>query len=150
MEQSQIPTDFIIRDFIMSDYDNVLSLWHEGKLPYRQYGRDSRSRIESELERGTTVFLVAEADGRLVGTILGTHDGRKGWLNRLAVDSKSRRQNIARRLVNEVENRFANLGIEVMAGIIEEGNTASMQLFETLGYTRLPIAYYSKRTRPEA
>ena len=39
----------------------------------------------------------------IIRAVLETHDGRKGWINRLTVDTEFRRQNIARRLVRELE-----------------------------------------------
>ena len=68
------------------------------------------------------MFLLAEADGRLVGTVLGTHDGRKAWINRLAVSPAFRRRGIARLLVAEVEARMAALGLDIIAALIESQN----------------------------
>ena len=140
----------LIREFCMEDYDALIKLWDGAQLLYRPKGRDSRTKIECELKQGNIIFLVAEINGKLVGSILGTHDGRKGWINRLAVDANFRRQNIARRLVAEVESRLSALGIEVVACLIEKWNTQSMQVFQRLGYEKYSdIAYFSKRRNPE-
>jgi len=145
------PSNIVIREFRMRDYDAVITLWNDAQLPYRPKGRDSRDKIEYQLKQGNAIFLVAEIDGKLVGSILGNHDGRKGWINRLAVDSEFRRQNIARRLVTEVEDRLSELGIEVVACLIEEWNTASIQAFERLGYKKEEnIVYFSKRRNVDA
>jgi len=139
-------SDILIREFCMEDYDAVIKLWNDAQLPHRPKGRDSRGKIEYELKQGIAIFLVAEINGKLVGSILGTHDGRKGWINRLAVSAEFRRQDIARRLVTEVEGRFSELGIEVVACLIEDSNTKSMQVFERLGYKKYSnIAYFTKR-----
>ena len=40
-----------------------------------------------EIESGTATVIGAEdADGTLIGVVVATHDGRKGWINRLATD----------------------------------------------------------------
>ena len=134
-----------IRDFHIEDYESLVALWQSAQLPYKPKGRDSRSNIESQLKQGNTFLLVAEVNGKLAGSILVTHDSRKGWINRLVVDSEYRRQGLAKRLVAEAENRLYELGINIVAGLIEEWNTDSMKVFERLGYTRGNIAYYSKR-----
>lgn len=103
----------------MSDYDSVISLWDETELPYRPEGRDSRARIQKETRLRRSVFLVAELDGRVVGTVLATHDGRKGWLNRLAVEKGYRRHGLARRLAEQAERRLNGLGLDVIACLIE-------------------------------
>jgi ribosomal protein S18 acetylase RimI-like enzyme len=141
----------LIRGFRIEDYDSVIALWDSARLPYRPKGRDSRQKIGLEIERGNTIFLVAEVNGRVVGSVLGTHDGRKGWINRLAVDAEFRRRDIGRKLVTEVENRFSELGIEVMACLIEERNATSRRVFEKLGYEKYSgVTYYSKRKSAEA
>ena len=75
----------------MTDYENVIVLWEEAGIHYRPGGRESRQRMAGELKNGQSVFLVAEADKRIVGVVLGTHDDRKGWINRLAVAEEFRR-----------------------------------------------------------
>ena len=81
--------DIIIRQFRIDDYDNVISLWVEAGIHYKPNGRENRQRMEKELKTGQALFLVAEVDRRIVGVVLGTHDGRKGWINRLAVVKKN-------------------------------------------------------------
>ncbi len=139
------PKDVIIREFRMEDYENILRLWDEGKIHYRPNGRDSHQHIEKELKAGQAIFLVAEAQNKIIGIVLGTHDGRKGWINRLAVAKDSRRQNIARKLVTAVETRLNEMGIDVIACLIEDENTLSVKFFEKLGYTKGTVEYFSKR-----
>ncbi|MGZ4887063.1 MAG: hypothetical protein ACXVJK_04855, partial [Candidatus Aminicenantales bacterium] len=67
----------------MADYRRVVDIWTEGRLPVKPRGRDSRANIEKQIELPNVLFLVAESEGRVVGTVLATHDGRKGWINRL-------------------------------------------------------------------
>jgi GNAT superfamily N-acetyltransferase len=95
------------------------------------------------------VSHVAPYGGVIAGTILGTHDGRKGWINRLAVVSGQSRKGIARQLVAALENEFDSLGLDVTACLIEEGNKSSMAFFKELGYLEWSGKYYSRRKSPE-
>ena len=140
-----------LRDFRLEDYYGVTGLWEEAGLAFRPLGRDTREKVAEELRRGTAVFVVAESDNRLVGVVLGTHDGRKGWINRLAVAPAFQRQGIAARLVAEVEKRLEALGLEVVAALIEDGNESSMRFFGTLGYLQhADIHYFSKMKTPDS
>jgi ribosomal protein S18 acetylase RimI-like enzyme len=135
-----------IREMTPDDYQAVTGLWAEAGLPYRPLGRDRPERMRLEMERGTAVFLVAEAGDRLVGVVLGTHDGRRGWINRLAVAPGYRRRGIASSLVSEVERRVGELGIEIVAALIESENDASLGFFGAIGYLHgADIEYVSKR-----
>jgi ribosomal protein S18 acetylase RimI-like enzyme len=143
--------ELMIRDFRIEDYDSLTALWKAAGLGYRAKGRDSRPRIEAELKQRTSIFLVAEMGGKLVGSVIGTHDGRKGWINRLAVHPSYRRHGLAKRLVAEMEGRLSQVGLEVIACLIQQENTASLQLFQSLGYERASdIVYLSKRKSPDA
>lgn len=139
-----------IRPLTIDDYDALVHLWQEGGLPCRPQGRDRRDRIAREIEGPCAIFLGAEEGGALVGAVLGTHDGRKGWINRLIVAPAHRRKGIASALVAEVEKRLAERGIEVIAGLIEDWNEDSMEFFSRVGYQfDKEVLYYSKR-RSEA
>ncbi|MEN6310302.1 MAG: GNAT family N-acetyltransferase [Acidobacteriota bacterium] len=141
--------EVVIRNFAMADYDRVMEIWAAGRLPLKLDGRDSRSGIESQLRRPNVAFLVAESDGRVVGTVMATHDGRKGWINRLGVDEALRKRGIGRRLVQAAEERLAAEGLEIFTCLIEDWNTVSMAVFERLVNKKHPeIIYFAKRKHP--
>jgi len=142
--------DAIIRDFRPEDYDAVVALWEEVGLPFKPRGRDTREALTAQLADATAVYLVAEAAGKIVGAVLGTHDGRKGWINRLAVAPAYQRGGLGARLLAEVERRLAGLGLEIFACLVEEWNADSKTFFERLGYKSFnDITYYTKRLQPD-
>jgi ribosomal protein S18 acetylase RimI-like enzyme len=150
MPQVRRKDEVIIREFAMADYDRVTTIWTEGGLPFKPQGRDRRANIERQFRQPNLFFLVAESGGRVVGTVLATHDGRKGWINRLAVDAPCRKKGIGRRLVLEAEKRLAAAGMEIFACLIEDGNAVSMEVFGRLGYKKHPeILYFAKRQYPD-
>jgi len=134
----------IIRELTHEDYDNLLLLWKEAGLSARPQGRDSQERIEAELFNDISLFLVAQENNTLVGSVLGTHDGRKGWINRLAVRPGFRNQGIAQKLVKAVEQWLASQGIEIIACLIESGNDTSVNLFRKLNYAEHEVHYMRK------
>jgi ribosomal protein S18 acetylase RimI-like enzyme len=136
----------IIRKMTLKDYDSIIRLWNEGNIPYRPQGRDSRKNIQWQLQQLNCFYFVAEIDKKIIGAIIGTHDGRKGWINRLIVAPSSRKKGIAKRLVEEVEHHLTAIGIDIVACLIEDWNIPSMQVFERLGYSKHDdILYFSKR-----
>ena len=139
-----------IRRFRIEDYDAVMNLWEICELPLKLKGRDHREKIRAEITRDTAIFLVAEYQSQLIGTVLGTHDGRKGWINRLAVAPEFRHQGLAQRLLKEAESAIYNLGIEIIACLIEDYNQASMDFFQKAGYIKhTDIFYFSTRKHPD-
>jgi N-acetylglutamate synthase len=139
-----------IRKMTLNDYEAVIALWKEGNIPYRPQGRDSRKNINTQLQQPNCFFLVAEKENKIIGAIVGTHDGRKGWINRLVIAPLYQKKGVAKRLVKEVEQYFSKNGIDIIACLIEDWNTTSMQVFDRLGYTKhTDILYYSKRKSPK-
>ena len=138
-----------IRTYQQGDYAAIINLWKAAGLPYKPEGRDSRSRLESEMKRGNGTFLFAVKDKVDIGVVLVTHDGRKGWINRLAVVPKYRRNGIGNRLVNEAEQWLDHQGIEIYACLIESYNEASFLAFQKMGYIPFEgVHYLTKRKFP--
>jgi ribosomal protein S18 acetylase RimI-like enzyme len=134
-----------------SDYEEILDLWKRAGLTIRAEGRDSASAFARQMGWGVQRVAGLRDGGRLVAVAVLTHDGRKGWINRLAVDPAYRRRGLAQRLIAEAERWFIEeLGLEIWAALIERENTASQALFESMGYGRHDLVYVSKRTRPGA
>jgi ribosomal protein S18 acetylase RimI-like enzyme len=138
--------DYLIRPLDSSDYNAIISLWGRSGLPFKQKGRDSRENMEREFNRSETCLLGMFDGDKMIGAIVGTSDGRKGWINRLAVDPDYRGRGLASYLIIEAEKFLYDLGIKVIAALIEEYNTPSMSAFIKEGYTCAPkILYFSKR-----
>jgi N-acetylglutamate synthase len=134
-----------------SDYGEILELWRRAGLTIRAEGRDSPGAFARQMGWGVQRVAGLREGHRLVAVAVLTHDGRKGWINRLAVDPASRRRGLAQRLIAEAERWFTQeLGLEVWAALIERENTASQALFEHMGFGSHDLVYVSKRTRPGA
>jgi len=143
--------EVLIRKFKISDYDQVINLWQLCQLPLKPEGRDSRWQLEQQIKLDQIIFLVAEKEGKVIGTVLASHDGRKGWINRLAVHPDARRQGLGTQLVKKAEEELEKQGLNLLAALIEEENSASRELFVRLGYEPHPeIIYFSKKKFPEA
>ena len=134
-----------------TDYDAVVALWTAAGLPYRPLGRDSREHVSKEIRGPHSVFLVAERDGNIVGSLLGTIDGRKGWVNRLAVAPSQRNRGLAKALVAAAEEEFRSKDALVFSCLIHSDNGPSLALFKDLGYEEDPtVVYLSKREGPDS
>jgi ribosomal protein S18 acetylase RimI-like enzyme len=138
--------EIAIRELREEDYAALVALWREVGLPYRPQGRDGREAIARQLEEDTAVYLAAEVAGTVVGAVLGSHDGRKGWINRLAVLPDYSRRNVGAMLVAEVERHLAARGIGIFACLVEDWNEGSKAFFEKVGYKLFRgVSYFTKR-----
>jgi len=87
------------RNMQISDYDDVMQLWRscEG-LNMRD--ADSTRGIESYLERNPGLSFVAQDESGIVGSLMAGHDGKRGYIQHLAVAAPARRQGVAGELVD--------------------------------------------------
>ena len=141
-----------IRELGIGDHPAILDLWRRAGLStLRPDGRDGREAFARQLATGCQTVLGLEEDGVLTGVVVANHDGRKGWISRLAVDPDARREGRARRLITAAEATRRSRGIQVLAALIEEENEASVRLFEEAGYSiGQHILYLSKRESEDA
>lgn len=142
--------DITIRPIKPEDYDEICALWNAAGLGVRPNGRDSRPEFLKQLARFPESYLIAARGRHLVGVVFGTHDLRRGWINRLAVHPDFRRQGIATRLIEACERALYAAGIGITVSLIEEENAASAGLFAHAGYqAQIPVRYFYKRARPD-
>lgn len=138
-----------LRRLIIADYDQLVVLWERAGLPYRPQGRDSREAVAQQMKSGKVIFLGLEMDGKLVGVILVSDDGRKGWLNRIAVDPGYRRRGLAKRLTTAAEKELEKKGVGIYAVLVEESNQASLNLLAKAGYILRRDILYLRKTKSE-
>jgi ribosomal protein S18 acetylase RimI-like enzyme len=134
-----------IRRLRLTDYDAMIRLFRVCGLNPRTRGRESRTAIAAQLRTARNRYLGAFEGTRLVGTVLGTHDGRKGWINRLAVHPEYRRRQVASRLVRLCERGLREQGIQIFAALIDPDNSASEAVFRGLGYEIHPMLYARRK-----
>ncbi|WP_436531203.1 GNAT family N-acetyltransferase [Actinoplanes sp. HUAS TT8] len=86
----------------------------------------------------------------VAGAILGTWDGRRGWIFRLAVDPARRREGIATRLVHELEARFEALGCPRINLLVMPNNEAGLRFWQRHGYLPVPDVLCTKPLQPQS
>jgi ribosomal protein S18 acetylase RimI-like enzyme len=88
-----------VRTFTIDDYDAVRALW--GRTPgvcVRE--ADSREGIGRYLSRNPDFSYIAEHNDNIVGCAMCGHDGRRGYLQHVAIDTAYRGRGIAQQLIS--------------------------------------------------
>lgn len=121
-----------VRTFTMRDYQKVISLWRRSGVNVRL--GDSPSDIKIKIGRDPNLFLVAETEGRIIGSAMGTWDGRRGWISHLGVLPAFQRRGVATMLVREVEKRMRKKGVLKVNAHIYSRNKKSLHFFRKMDY----------------
>jgi ribosomal protein S18 acetylase RimI-like enzyme len=131
-----------IREFrFPQDYPAVYALWSAAGPGIQLRRSDEADEIAKKLQRDPDLFLLAELDGRIVGTVLGGFDGRRGLIYHLAVDPACRAQGIGSRLMDEVEARLRAKGCIRCYLLVTVDNLSAMQFYERRGWKRMETVY---------
>lgn len=135
-----------IRRLSIADYDDILRLWSLAGLPHKPLGRDSRESISREMALPQCRYFGLFDGDELIGVVIANYDGRRGWLNRLAIHPDRRGIGLAGNLIREGELFLEEQGAVVTCGLIGELNTPSMACFEKEGYIcESNFKYFAKR-----
>jgi ribosomal protein S18 acetylase RimI-like enzyme len=100
-----------IREFQFPvDYQPVYELWLSIERGVHLGRSDTPAEIEKKISRDPDLFLIAECENKIIGSVIGGYDGRRGLIYHLAVDESFRGQGIGSHLMNEVEARLRSKG----------------------------------------
>ena len=133
----------MVRIMTIEDYEGVYALWKKIKGFGIRSIDDSKEGVARFLKRNPTTSVVAEKDGRIVGSILCGHDGRRGCLYHVCVDEDYRRHGIGKRMVVFAMKALKEEKINKVSLITFTENDIGNAVWNTIGWTeRLDLNYY--------
>ena len=121
-----------IREFRPDDYDDAFSLWKQGEIDLGL--SDTRAEILRMYKLNPDLFLVGEEDGRTIAVVMGGFDGRRGIIHHLVVDRSYRGNGYARKIINELEQRFRARGVVKINFWVQTNNLDAVGFYEKIGY----------------
>lgn len=105
------PSTINLREFCFpADFEAVYRLWESIEKGVHLGRSDTLAEIGKKVSHDPDLFLVAESDGDIVGSVIGGYDGRRGLIYHLAVAAPFRGLGIGSRLMDQVEARLQAKG----------------------------------------
>ncbi|MEO8357557.1 MAG: GNAT family acetyltransferase [Chloroflexota bacterium] len=127
-----------IREFqYPADYQQVFELWSSIEKGVHVGRSDSPMEIQKKISRDPELFLVAESQNKIIGSVIGGYDGRRGLVYHLAVDASFRGQGIGSRLMDEVEARLRSRGCLKCYLLVTSDNTEVEHYYRQRGWQRM-------------
>lgn len=139
-------TGLFIREFrYPEDYPDARLLWENAGPGIQLRRSDDPDEIQKKLQRDPDLFLVAETDGKMVGTVLGGFDGRRGLVYHLAVTEHYRNKGIGEMLMDELERRLKAKGCIRCYLLVTVDNESAMCFYEKRGWANMKnLSAYGK------
>jgi len=127
-----------IREFrFPDDFSQAEDLWASMEKGVNLGSSDTPEEIQKKLKHDPDLFLVAEDNGQIIGTVIGGYDGRRGLIYHLAVSASSRGRGIGSRLMGELESRLRSKGCIRCYLLVTTDNEEAMHYYEKRGWKRM-------------
>lgn len=120
----------------IEDYDEVRALWMGIRGFAIRSIDDSREGVEVFLKRNPTTSAVAVEDGKVVGSILCGHDGRRGCLYHVCVKEEYRLRGIGKQMVVFCMEALRKEKINKVSLIAFTENDIGNAFWKEIGWTR--------------
>jgi ribosomal protein S18 acetylase RimI-like enzyme len=135
-------SEVLIREFkYPEDYPAARLLWEKAGPGIHLRRSDEPDEIQKKLRRDPDLFLIAETDDKMVGTVFGGFDGRRGMVYHLAVSDNYRRQGVGELLMEELERRLKSKGCIRCYLLVTVENKDAMHFYEKRGWSHMDNVY---------
>lgn len=138
-----IGMDVTIRQYEPGDEHDVVDLWRQCGL--LRAWTDAKSEIARNQKSADGRLLVATSGVRLVATVMAGYDGRRGWINYVAVAPPYQRTGVGRAMMEAAEAYFRELDCPKVNLQVRQANHGAMEFYRALGYEVDEVVSLGKR-----
>lgn len=126
---------FNYREMRVDDHEKSIELWkHTEGMGFLE--SDTLESLKFYLERNPGMSFVCFENNNLIGTILGGHDGRRGYIYHLAVDRNYRGKSIGKTLTNLSLEKIKSAGIKRCIIMLKSDNEENGEFWLKSGFER--------------
>ena len=121
-----------IENFSMELYEDIIKLWRKTGIIVGS--TDTREELERMLKRNPKLFLIGKENETVIGVVMGGFDGRRGYVHHLAVDPDYQKKRYGKMLIDELSERFRQMGVHKVHLFIEKENKNVVDFYRNLGW----------------
>ncbi|WP_311407344.1 GNAT family N-acetyltransferase [Liquorilactobacillus uvarum] len=130
------------RKMTITDYDQAYALWERTPGMHLQSLDNSRAGIQRVIDQNPDLCFVAEKQNKIVATVLGATDGRKGYFYHVAVATEYQKKHIGSHLIAQVLAGFKVKKITKVGLFTVVNNSAGQEFWQHLGFKERPDIKY--------
>jgi len=134
---------FRLRRATAADAAELLALWRQCGLRVRS-PETVAEELEAVLGLHPDLVQVAVSGDSIVGSVLGTFDGRRGWVSRLATRPDRRAEGIGSALLQAVEDGVRALGGRRVNLLIDAEDYPLVDYYGAHGYAAEDLIFLAK------
>jgi ribosomal protein S18 acetylase RimI-like enzyme len=119
----------VLKTANIPEVEAILALWSEADA--EPSITDDPSSLRRLIMHDPAAVIVAQEDGRIVGSVIAGWDGWRGSIYRLAVAPTYRRKGLGSQLVAMAESRFSAVGAIRLQAIIVGSDSQATAFWRT-------------------
>ena len=129
-----------IEHLTFSDYEKVFSFWNscDGLNMHHDYS-ETPEGFSYFLDRNPGFCFLARDGEKIIGAVLGSHDGRRGFINHMAVSNEYRNKGIGRILVHNVIESLKSIGIKKILIFVLKSSPDAQAFWKHMGFSKEDI-----------
>jgi ribosomal protein S18 acetylase RimI-like enzyme len=135
----------VIRKFHLKDQEQVIALWRQ--VGVIRITNDPENDIERKLNHSPELFLVAEIDGSIAGSVMIGYEGHRGWIYYLGVTPERQRSRIGSELMKKAEESLRELKCPKINLMVRRSNKGVIDFYKKLGFEEDEVICLGKRLK---
>ncbi len=121
-----------IRKFSMKHYEEAMKIWKKTGLTITP--SDDKKGIKIMIKRNPKLCLVGIMDKKVVATVMGGFDGRRGYVHHLAVDPALQKKGFGKTMLSELIKRFKRMNVYKIHLFVEKESSHVLDFYLKLGW----------------
>ena len=121
-----------ISNFSLDMYEEVYKLWEIVGLFLG--ASDTKEQVARVLEYNPELFIVGKIEGKIIAVVMGTFDGRRGYVHHLTVDPEHQKKGYGKEIMVELHKRFLKKGVVKVHLFVEIENKGVIEFYKTMDW----------------
>ncbi len=121
-----------IEKFKIESYDEVVGLWRKAGIEI--VSSDTIDEVTRVLNRNPDLFLIGKLHEKVMAVVIGTFDGRRGYVHHLAVDPDYQKVGFGKTIMDALIEQFRTKNIQKVHLFIEKSNKSVIKFYSNLGW----------------
>lgn len=125
-----------IRIMLIKDLDSVCLLWKKAELGVADLETE-RKYLDQMIKLNPHSNFVAIEEEKIIGSVFGIFNGRRGWIYHLAVHPAFQNKGIGSLLLKQTEKALKKIGARRVCLWVNKSNLKVLTFYKKYGYTEI-------------
>lgn len=122
-----------IREIEISDFPKIYALWKEAGIAVASFEKENEEFLEIITFNPASCFVI-QKNSQIIGSCLGTFNGRRGWIYHLAIQPEYQNYGYGEMIFKKTERALFKIGAPKILLGVALSNKKVISFYEKQGY----------------